>query len=273
MVRSEPHSQTLFWLVPLNDGAIAVLNHPGNQYLVSLLPEPNLEQTVGIEIGFHVGSASRNTLATLGRSGADIVVEGTSISRIQCSFEISEEFGSVLLYDRSNSQSTQALGEDAIPFEPGRIRRIAVTRYVNTFIGMGGAGSDLVQFELKWHQPKLNPKNLVDSRVLDNPRLARTIDETPTIAPSRRITRIHTPRDREQKTRWAKQFELGSGRFGRVLSTIDVDKGRIMAVKVIQRPTSDFEQNLWISLKREIEALAHLSHVSLPDPSHPVGYD
>ena len=102
MPRPEPHPLALFSLVPLNDRAVAVLNHPDNSHLVSLVP---IKQVFGIEVGFHIKSSSRYTLATLGRNG-DITVEGSSISRIQCSFEIHEEFGTVILYDRSNSQTT-----------------------------------------------------------------------------------------------------------------------------------------------------------------------
>ena len=86
MPRASPHPLTLFSLIPQNDRAVAVLTHSNNYHLVSLIPNaPNplhsSEPTYGLNVGFHIGSKSRYTLATLGRSGTDIIVEGSSILR------------------------------------------------------------------------------------------------------------------------------------------------------------------------------------------------
>src|SRR5205814_8204675 len=107
-----------------------------------------------------VSTFSRNhaTLATLGRNNIDIIVEGSSIARSQCSFEILPDTGIVMLYDRSFNQSTQVSGKNATPFEHGRIRRVVQDK-LNTEIGMGGEGRDLVRFELRWHQ---NPVQTVE---------------------------------------------------------------------------------------------------------------
>lgn len=56
-----------------------------------------------------------------------------------------------MLYDRSHSQTTQAYGQNDIQFEYGRPPKIAVQPDLNTMIGMGGQGRDLVQFTLEWH--------------------------------------------------------------------------------------------------------------------------
>ncbi|EGC45562.1 CAMK family protein kinase [Histoplasma capsulatum var. duboisii H88] len=98
-------------------------------------------QYVGLDIGFHVQSSTRYTLATLGRSGADITVDGPSISRIQCSFETHAESDVVMLYDRSNSQTTEVFGVGCVPFEPGRRRRVVVRSDVNCMLSMGGCES------------------------------------------------------------------------------------------------------------------------------------
>lgn len=70
-------------------------------------------------------SGDSATLATLGRDG-DVVVEGSNIAKIQCSFEIDLDTKVVMFYDRSNSQTSQVFGENATPFEYGRLRRVLV---------------------------------------------------------------------------------------------------------------------------------------------------
>ena len=263
MPRPQPHSLALFSLVLIGDGpqerARAVLEHTDNSHLVSTIPDYG--DQLGLDIGFHIGSASRYTLATLGRSGADITIEGSSISRIHCSFEIHQDSGAVMLYDRSNSQSTQVCGKNATPFELGRIRRVVVGEQLNTEIGIGGVGCDLVRFKLVWHQRSLDMEEQVRNRI-DNPRLTRTVDEVPTVVPSQRLTRIHTPGERVPILRYAKVVELGRGEFGEVCKAVDVDTGRYLAAKIIKKPALGFSANQWRFLKREIETLAQSHHVS-----------
>ena len=81
MPRPEPHYLALFSLIPNNDRARNVLAHPNNIHLVSLIPNAkhfeNPEAVdYGLNIGFHIGSKSRYTLATLGRSGAESQSKG-----------------------------------------------------------------------------------------------------------------------------------------------------------------------------------------------------
>lgn len=59
--------------------------------------------------------------------------------------------GVIMLYDRSNSQTTQVYGENACKFETGRLRRVVVAENLNTKIGIGGQACDLTQFQLRWH--------------------------------------------------------------------------------------------------------------------------
>jgi serine/threonine protein kinase len=56
---------------------------------------------------------------------------------------------------------------------------------------------------------------------------------------------------------------LGRGSFGRVSRVIDLQWGGIMAVKIIN-VQRDREKETKETLKREVELLAKLSHVSLP---------
>jgi hypothetical protein len=134
-------------------------------------------------------SGDNTTLATLGRNG-DIVVEGSSIAKLQCSFEIDLDTRVVMFYDTSHSQTSQVSGDNATPFEYGRPRKVVVQEKVNTIIGLGGVGRNLVQFELEWHcglaEMTERVKNRRSAFLEENPRFARTIEETDTVLPSRR---------------------------------------------------------------------------------------
>jgi len=130
-------------------------------------------------------------------------------------------------------------GENATPFERARDeRKVLVQKGLNTIIGMGGERRNLVQFELEWHQdPTQTAETIKDYDALpcgrvENPRLARTVDEAPTDLPSRRETRPHTPgqRQRQLKMRYVVGGMLGSGQFGEVYKAIDVDSGKFMTV-------------------------------------------
>ncbi|KAL8652677.1 MAG: hypothetical protein Q9210_002540 [Variospora velana] len=139
---------------------------------------------------------------------------------------------------------------------------------------MGGLHSDLIQFRLSWHTLDITgAANKIsiwepDHRGRENPRLARTVDIAPTVAPSRRLTRINTPGERSLLVRYIKGRQLGSGQFGTVYRAVDVDSATTMAVKIIQRPQCGWETDSWNRMKREVETLARISHVL--DPSYPL---
>lgn len=262
-----PYPLALFSLRPLNKRAKQVVAHQCNSHLVSTLKGGEQALDVG-----HIRSVSGDdaTLATLGRCG-DIFVDGNNISRIQCSFEIDRESNIVMFYDRSHGQTSQVYGEHVVPFEYGRPRKVVVHHNLNTKIGMGGADRNLVQFEIMWHCPPNMMTEKVKERqgnhLQGNPRLARTVDEAETVAPSRMETRIHTPSSRQPRMRW-QQFGavLGAGQYGTVYRAIDLDSGRTMAVKVMTRPHGSEGNHLWAKLKREVEILSRLSHVRHSKP-------
>ncbi|PVH72172.1 hypothetical protein DL98DRAFT_596263 [Cadophora sp. DSE1049] len=162
MPPSKPHLLALFSPKPHNPRARDVVAHPCNIYLHSTLPDANGALALGV--GFNIRSQSRNTLATLGRNDTDIIVEGSSIGRVQCSFEIDLDSRVVMLYDRSNAQTTQVSRDNATPFEYGRLRRVVVQKGLNTIIGMGGVGCGLVQFESIWHQGPIDTVEKVKSQ-------------------------------------------------------------------------------------------------------------
>ncbi|KAI1153672.1 kinase-like domain-containing protein [Nemania diffusa] len=267
MPPSKTHPLVLFSLKPINQRAFDVLANPINGHLVSIWGNG----TRVLDIG-HIHSISGNTttLATLGRN-ADIIVGGSSISRVQCSFEIDPDTNIVMLYDRSHSLSTQVFGDDAMPFQYGRPRKVVVHQTVNTVIGMGGEKRDLVLFELHWYYDPASAMEKVKDRqsaaLEDNPRLARTIDEADTSLPSRRETRPHTSGPRQSQIRYTEIGEaLGSGAFGTVHQVVDVDTGRLMALKVLKFPPGESERAALLNLvKREVEVLSRLNHPHIVD--------
>jgi hypothetical protein len=255
------NSLALFSLVPCNDRAKTVVADPCNSHLVSLLHDGEL----ALDVGFHIRSKSCNTLATLGRGDTDIYVPGASISKLQCSFEIQADSNVVMLYDRSHGHTTQVLGEGATPFESGRMRKVVVQKGINEKIGMGGVSRNLVQFELRWHQDffqtveKIKNWETVSASYNENPRLARTIDETETVLHSRRETRIHTPGTQLKMRYTLVGPPLGSGQFAIVHKGIDMDSGKFMAVKILKPGRSKHEE--YYALKREVEILSIITHV------------
>ena len=261
MPRDRPHPLAFFSLVALNKRAYAVLNHPDNIHNVSVFRDPMQDKNIlhGLDIGLHIGSKSRYTLATIGRCG-DILVEGSSVSRIQCSFEMHEKTKQIMLQDRSSNRSTQFFGDTAVPFELWRPhRRVVVHEKVNLIFGFGGVACDLYQFQIVWHKRDDLKANMnLDYREL-NPRQARTVlEQPPTDVPSQRATRIHTPGNAET-LRFSEIEPLGKGSYGTVFKAANVDSGEYLAVKVVNRP-SLLSQD-WKMLKREVENLSRISHV------------
>jgi hypothetical protein len=115
----------LFSLVPEpgNERAERVVSHPDNIRHVSTLSDG----VEALDVGFQIRGKSSTTLATLGRGvEADIYIEGSSIAKVQCSFEIDLDTGVVMFYNRSHSCTTQVSSENAMPFEYRRIRKVLV---------------------------------------------------------------------------------------------------------------------------------------------------
>lgn len=256
-----PQPYSLFSLLPLNDRAKEILELPENAHLVSTLrPGQEKPAVQGLDIGFHIRSTSRYTLATIGRHG-DIVIKGNSISRIHCSFELDEHNKEeVMLQDRSSNNSTELLGMTKVPFEPGRPhRRVVIDRSINLEFGLGGAACDLYQFQIFRHTyPEGMVRQLINCRQ-DNPRQTRTIaDEPLTMAASLPLTQIHAPGS-PGRIRYSRRVELGSGSYGVVWKVANVDTGEHLAVKRIKRP--QIQTSEYLLLKREVDVLSRISHV------------
>ena len=199
--RPTPLDYTRFSLVPdaSDDKAyqrsLAVLLHPQNQRLVSVIPDDRnagLQVVVGLNVGSSIQSNTESTLATLGRNGDIVIDGGPTISHIQCGFEIETSTNNVVLYDRSTSQTTQVFGDPTMSFEQGRVpHRILVKPRLNEAFGFGNVECRHFQFRISWHEIPMIPRPT--SVLADLPWLARTLDEVPTAGISQWVTRIHTP--------------------------------------------------------------------------------
>ncbi|TRX92090.1 hypothetical protein FHL15_006957 [Xylaria flabelliformis] len=271
------HPLALFSLVPLNDRAREVLDSPRNKHFVSTTDEGNKCLDIG-----HIRSKSGNatTLAILGRNG-DIIIEGSSISKEQCSFELNLKTGVVMFYDRSHSQTSQVFGfpgVEAKPFEYDRPRKVVVCSRVNPCIGFGGARRDQYQFRLDWTEGLRETMTTVKNReglvLQENASLAETVDESETAWPSRMETRVHNTAPRQLKVRWTSVGSLGAGEFGDVHKAVDVDHGTLMAVKIL-KPSKrgvnpEMLKTYW---RREVKILAKMKHSNIVECFASQGWD
>ena len=271
--KPQPHPHAHFSLIPHNDspGAKKIIEH--NYHLASIIPVPATPDNpagvvYGINVGFYISNKSRYTLATIGRDG-DIAVPVTGlnqeskmnkVSRIQCSFEVHKDTKAVLLYDRSSLATTYTIGETAIgnSFEQGRFpRRVVTSKQINDTFGFPGD----VEFQIVWHNEEIDVEQQITCRE-DHPRFTRTVEDTPTVPPTRRVTRIHTPARGLLKIRYKTLRKLGQGTFGEVMRVVNIDSGAYMALKLIPWPQNGIRAPEYQYLKREVEVLAKLSHVS-----------
>lgn len=131
---------------------------------------------------------------------------------------------------------------------------------INNLLGISGEGCDLLQFRLVWHHRTLDVGQQVKIRE-ECPSARRTEPDIPTLLPSQRLTRIHTPGPREWRICHILQNKLGRGTFGMVWGTWNFDTGDLIAVKMIEPPELEFKATELQSWKREIEALASISHI------------
>lgn len=270
-----PSTKALFSLVPVNEKAKNVVQDEDNDHLVSLSLK---SRVASFDIGFHINSPfSTNTLATLGRDDCDISLRPSSIARTQCSFEIDDpNTGIIMFYDRSHKRNTRVSGAHSKTFESGRSpRKVLVYPGFNEKISMGGINGELIQFKIEWILTELEIKEIVrkhrdeEKDTMTNPKKARTRDPTETVLTSA----IMTPEQAFQRPfqtglRYLKRDLRGVGSFGRVWRAIDVDSGRVMAMKQIDWVPGSQEQKQVKKVRREVELMRRSKHVR--SPSHEI---
>ncbi len=271
-----PNIKALFSLVPLNEKAVMVVQDENNDHLVSMSWKLNVPS---FDIGFHLNSqSSANTLATLGRDNCDIHLRPTTIARTQCSFEIDDlNTGIVMFYDRSHKHNTRVSGTSAQPFEKGRSpRKVLVYPGVNDKISMGGINGETIEFQIEWILNEDQIKEVVrkhrdaEKETITNPRKARTRDPTETVLNSAIMTPDQAfQRPSQSGIRYFKRELRGTGSFGKVWRAIDVDSGRVMAMKQIDCVPGSQEQDHVRKVRREVELMRRSKHVRLRSPKTP----
>ena len=258
----------LFSLIPANPKTEDVVDAENNDHLVSSSWEGNVRS---FDIGFHINSQhSTNTLVTLGRDNCDISLKPRSISKFQCSFEIDDlDTGSVMFYDRSHGHSTRISGADNHSFEDARSsRKILVYPGGKQKISMGGIKGDLIQFSLEWlmHEDQIKAiarkHRDAEKGSITNPRKARTRDLTDTVLPSAEMAPDQAFKQPDQlRLRYVKRDLLGVGSFGKVWRAINVDSGRVMAMKQIDWVPGSQEQNHVARIRTEVNLMRLAKHV------------
>lgn len=283
-IRTQHHELDLFALKPINDRARSVVADPQNRHLVSAFVD---SKSTVINVGHVRSDNGFSTLATMGRRG-DIVISGSTISRIHCSFELMHKHDTdemmVMFVDRSPAQSCEVSGEYAFPLrynrDPRVPRQVMIRKDINTVIGLGGTNRNLVMFEIIWYGTNVKIQENIKKRAIgplsENPANQRTYTEDETGAPSRIMTRTHTPglntRDGIERLPirvLRSEASLGKGSFGEVFRGYNVDTGQAVAVKVIQTPGPSNSmipsvQSYWKALKREMKLMGSCQHVSQP---------
>ena len=150
-----------------------------------------------------------------------------------------------MFFDRSHSCTYQVSGQNSKPFQQGRIRKVFVQDGLNTVIALG-EGYGLYKFEMKWHQDPIETAEMIKrysalprNRVM-NPRMAESVPTTPTFSPFQRNTLPHANEQQQFKIRYlASSPELGSGQYGKVYGAVNVDTGKVMAVKILVHTAYD----------------------------------
>ena len=275
--RRRPNTRALFSLIPKNDKAKTVVKDEDNDHLVSYSLKKNVES---FDIGFHINSqSSTNTLATLGRDDCDISFRPPSVARTQCSFEIDDlNSGIVMFYDRSHKHNTRVSGKHSKTFESGRSpRKVLVYPRFNERISIGGINGDLFQFEIEWivseHEIKEFVRKHRDAKkdMITNPRKARTRDLVETALTSAKMTPEQAfQRPSQTGLRYFKRDLLGVGSFGKVWRAIDVDSGRVMAMKQIDWVPGSQEQEHITKVRMEVELMRRSKHMRLRSHKTPL---
>ncbi len=275
--RPQPDPAALFCLIPLNALAEDIVKDPRNSPRVALNGN-----VLAFDVGFHVNPKRRHTLLTIGRDQHDdIKVRAKSVSFRHLSFEIDDlATGIVRLWDRSSDKTTHII-DDTQPgstrsskvsymsFRPGFDRRIVVRPNFNQKFEFGNEGRECFEFRLDWikksdfavihaiNNRQANPEDSQSARTA----IHDSDDEVNIRAcNSRNDSRIATPG--RQKLRYIEEEFMGSGGFGQVYRAIDVDGGKLIAIKRIPKPARGWDSESWGRVRNEIKCMNRIKHVS-----------
>ncbi|KIL86098.1 hypothetical protein FAVG1_10492 [Fusarium avenaceum] len=153
---SDNRLPVVFSLVPLNNAVVRVLRHPSNDYLFKDSPAHNR-----IDVVFDPSRSTGLFPCTIGRVG-HVHIPRPSIANFQCSFQIHQDTGDIMLVDDSPTKSCQFFhcqsrgsrffGSKTRPFQEGLLSRVAVIDpTINTIFSFGGRDASWYRWEIQWH--------------------------------------------------------------------------------------------------------------------------
>ncbi|KAL1614355.1 hypothetical protein SLS56_012122 [Neofusicoccum ribis] len=256
----------LFALFPLNEHARELVQYEPNSHLVSVVDissPAGKSYGYGLNIEAQILPKSPRTLITIGRD-ADILVPiptdapDACISRVQCSFEIQEETGEILLQDRSSFHNTQFHGDDAFPFQSERVpRRVLVRDTMNTMFGFGNPDAKLFLFRIAWPS---KPRKLAVgcASALENPRMMRTQELQREHSSTEKASYGRSMDGESPPLRYIMGRLIDIGVSRNVYESVDVDSGRLLAVKTIDAGTHSVQD-----IERELAILKSLWHPNI----------
>lgn len=155
------------------------LLHPDNKPYVSRCNTHRNKDD--LEIGYHVPKRPRSrVIVEVGRD-ADLILQGSSISRIHFAFELHPESGEIMFCDLSRCQNTQI---DPVGFRTdGDLRQVVLQPGTKYHIRAGGENADEYIFHIEWSINDVLAEarrgdQMAAARV-PNPRLIRTTEGSP----------------------------------------------------------------------------------------------
>lgn len=260
-----------FSLYAVDDEALRIINDPRNASLKQ--PGPNGRPC--FVIGDDHTSKSCGNLLSIGRNEetSDVYLGSSRYySGTQCYIYVHPLSGEYVLRDKSGSKSTvlEVEGDHDKKYTlQGDPRRRVLPRGRSARICCRKA-----TFHIWWPDAALPSEQLRVPQV--NEVVERSTVERQSALPPPRETRVQPPKlpdgvQQLEKIDHEVRRNLGSGAFGQVKLTVDLDSGRLLAVKRISVPPEN-EKRAKQAAKTEVHLLAKLAHVSTLVVTKSCGY-
>ncbi|KAI0122714.1 kinase-like protein [Daldinia grandis] len=263
MDKHRPTNHLIFSLKALNTRAEKAIAHKYNDKCTS-------SKWHG-ELCFNFGSTDKTkhnnktlTIATLGssRKKADAYISGDDIQSVHCFFFINYETGIVVLQDESSGKTRVYQDtKSTTNMSSSQYHRAVVMKGINNMISLGSPDNP-ARFEIIWN---IGPEKILE---IAKKRIADASN-------SRKDKDVWTYKD---QTHWTNVpnpikhhplVELGRGGFGKVMKTVDIYSGSVMAVKLLHRPSNQKDprwlESLISTRDREVFILSKLKHSHIVD--------
>jgi FHA domain len=261
---------TYFLLMPSNQEALRIASDPIN------MPFKTLGQgrESGLQIGSGYTSKCRGSLVSFGRDAhlCDIHLGNSKYyGNKHCKIYIHPVSGEFVLQDLSSTKTTfldvdeDTKGKYALQGDPRR-RVIPKQRTVRLVI-------KTATFELLWQNLGTQLQRRPTSKLTS---FVRTSVERESVPPPIYGTRVQQPPlpegvQRLEKIDHEPRKDIGSGAFGDVKLTVDLDSGNLLAVKQFTIP-AESEKKEKEKVKGEVLMISKHTHASYPSFTKTSGY-